>query len=138
MIKSKEDGSVEASLPEALYQAIVRIQAEKSLDWKGGCTRAAELIDSGSESFKKDVRNEALRLHRKELISELNKGRHAIEQNAFQRALERLCIRYPCPTCGKDMIWDPSNENDKRDIMSLLRRGGIDNWHHTGCKPLTR
>lgn len=136
-IKFRDDGTVEALLPKELYMAIVRVQAEEELEWNGSCVRAAELIDSGGEKFKKDVKEEARRLHNRELMQELNKGRLTIANNARESALSLAKIRYPCSVCGKDMVWNLLNDEDKEKIMEVLKKGGIANWQHTTCRTPT-
>jgi len=74
-----DEGGVQAVIPKALYQAIVKVQAAGGLEWEDACVRTAELADHGSKKFKRDVEKEARRLHNSELMTQLNRGRSSIE-----------------------------------------------------------
>lgn len=54
--------------------------------------------------------------------------------NTFKQLYAGGVIFYPCRICGKDMVWHLDREEDRRQIISILERGGIRNWYHTGCK----
>ncbi len=136
-IKFREDGTVEALLPKELYMAIVRVQAAENLDWEHACVRVTELCDSGSEKFTKRVKEEARRLHNRELMTQLNKGRATIESNAMELGKGYAKILYPCSICRKDMTFNLLDAEDKKKIMEMLKQGGIDNWRHTTCRTPT-
>jgi len=135
-IKFRE-GGVEAPIPDSLYRAIIRIQVEKGLSWEEACEKVADLADHGSAKFKKEVKEEARRLHKSELMRQLNKARSTIERNALARGMSYAHLRYPCSVCGKDMVWDLRDEEKKNQLLEILRKGGIDNWCHNSCRTPT-
>ena len=52
-------------------------------------------------------------------------------------AKEGSKIRHPCSVCGGDMVWEIRNEKERAQIMGMLAKGGISNYHHTRCSPQT-
>jgi hypothetical protein len=124
-------------VPRDLYMAIVKVQAAENLNLEQACIRVTELYDHGSEQFTKRVKEEARKLHNRELLTELNKGRKTIEKNAEERGMNYAKILSPCSVCGKNMVFDLLNEQDKKNIMDMLKKGGIDSWQHTRCRTPT-
>ena len=134
-----DDGYAQAFIPERLYREILRRQAGgKGMTWDEACVETAEDADHGSELFGKRVKESARRLHNRELMQQLNKGRETIGNRARESALSVWAkIRYPCSVCGKDMVWDLTDEKEKGQIMGVLKEGGIGNWYHETCKTPT-
>jgi hypothetical protein len=49
--------------------------------------------------------------------------------------LKYALIKSPCAAgCGRNVEFDLLEDSDRRIIMEILRRGGIDEWRHTTCK----
>ncbi len=42
-------------------------------------------------------------------------------------------LKYPCKVCGEPMRFDPSDPNDRKNLIRMLKEGGIQTWAHTAC-----
>ena len=133
-----DEGGVQAIIPKALYQAIVKVQAAGGFEeWDEACVRTAELADHGSKKFEKAVKDKAMSLYRSRHFTEMNKALDARHQSGVEEGKGYAKIRYPCSVCGKDMVWDLTNSDDKEKIMGMLEKGEIKNWQHTTCRTPT-
>lgn len=125
---------VKATVPRALYLAILRIQAADSSDWTPACTKAAALIDSGSERFKKMVRDEVNGRLNSELLTRVNRARKTIEVQAFERAKQGYEIWYYCAQGGERITMFP-NGKDHLAMIELMR---ANQWGHPGYHQRTQ
>jgi hypothetical protein len=135
-IRFMEDGSVEALLPKAFYMALVKVQAERDLGWVEACAKAAELIDSGSTKFKKNVKEEARRLHNSELMRQMNAARETIKEKAWEEGAayarrNQSNFKVPCPRCGKPMRFSDSDAN--WDKVNQILTEAFGSWAHPKC-----
>jgi len=136
-IRFLEDGAVEALLPKAFYLAMIRIQAEKGLDWNEACIFAAELIDSSSARFKREVEKEARRLYNGELMRQMNTARETIKGNAYESGYSsgyeegknEGTAWYFCSVCGKRIDITP-NGKAHASLIEYMRSAG---WGHSNC-----
>ena len=134
-LKSRE-GAVKAEIPRDMYMAVVRLQAAESLDWEDACVRAAQLIDSNSEEFRRAVSREAQRLYKSRFMREVNRARESIRESAWNAGAEYVResednFHVPCSICGKPMHFSSRDQNweeEKRVLHDAFR-----NWHHTSC-----
>jgi hypothetical protein len=124
--------SAKISIPRELRMAIIRLQAEKDLDWPDACKEAAFLIDANREKFKRAVKREAVRIYNKRFFTEMNKARGTIEKEAARRVrVMEDNFRVPCSKCGR-YIYFSSNDNNWKQIRRDLYEG-FEDWHHTRC-----
>jgi hypothetical protein len=126
---SFEGGKVKATIPNALYLAIVRLQGAESLDWASACSLAAERIDANTQAFGKAVEREVLSRHRSKLLTELNKGRKTIEGEAYERAKKRFEVWYLCSVCEERVEILPGSNSHKAIIEHMKQAG----WGHKAC-----
>ena len=136
-LKNRED-AVKAEIPKALYMAIVKLQAAKELDWEDACLKAAQLINSNSEEFKRLVKLEAQRLYKRRFIKELNKARETIRSNAWEAGANWVRnnednFRVPCSICGEPMYFSSNNSNWESEVKPTLYQA-FKNWYHVRCK----
>jgi len=126
---SKSDSSMKMEIPKVLYHAIIRIQAAENLDWDEACVKAATLMDTGSKSFKKEVDKEALRLEKRQFMTQLNTTRDSIKTSAYNEGVNYTRnnednFKVPCSVCGKPMYFsnrDPRWGRSRRLFMKLSR-----------------
>jgi len=98
------DEGVQAIIPKALYQAIVKVQVAGGFEeWDDACLRVAELSDHGSKKFEKAVKEEAMRLYRSRHLVEMNKALYTRHRSGVEEGKAYAKIRYPCSGCGQDM-----------------------------------
>jgi len=136
-LKNRED-AVKAEIPKALYMAIVKLQAAKELDWEDACLKAAQLINSNSEEFKRLVKLEAQRLYKQRFMKELNKARETIRSNAWEAGANGVRnnednFRVPCSICGEPMYFSSNNSNWESEVKPTLYQA-FKNWYHVRCK----
>ncbi len=131
------DEGVQAIIPKALYQAIVKVQAAGNLEWGEACVRTAELSNHGSVKFAKAVKDAAMGLYRSRHFSEMNKALDTRHQSGVEEGKAYAKIRYPCSVCGKDMVWNLTGSEDRENILGMLKKGGIGDWTHVTCKTPT-
>ena len=123
---SKSDSSMKMEIPKVLYHAIIRIQAAENLDWDEACVKAATLMDTGSKSFKKEVDKEALRLEKRQFMTQLNTTRDSIKTSAYNEGLRQFT--YPCNVCRETLYATKDNE-----WKGILEKGYISTWGHAKC-----
>jgi hypothetical protein len=131
--QSSRQKGVRAEIPRELYHAIVKIQAEKDLDFYEAALKAASLIDPNSHLFKQAVNNEAQSLGKSQFLKQLNTAKQTIKvqsQEHVRRSEDNF--RVPCSICGKTMYFSSldSNWKDKRDKLYAT----FGNWCHSPCK----
>lgn len=56
-------------------------------------------------------------------------------KHGYRAGCRDCAIVHPCKFCGKEIAWDLSQGNDRKQIMGILEQGGISDWYHTKCKP---
>jgi len=137
-LKNRE-GAVKCEIPKELYLAIVKLQAAEELDWPEACVKAAQLLNSNSEEFKRLVRVEAQRLYKQRFMSELNKAKETVRSNAWEAGGEWVRenednFRVPCSICGKPMQFSSLDKNWESEIKPTLYQA-FKNWRHTKCAP---
>jgi len=136
-LKNRE-GAVKAEIPKALYMAIVKLQAAEELDWEDACLKAAQLLYSNSEEFKRLVKLEAQRLYKRRFMRELNKARETIRSNAWEAGAEWVRrnednFRVPCSICGEPMYFSSNDSNWESKVKPTLYQA-FKNWYHVRCK----
>jgi Zn-dependent M32 family carboxypeptidase len=129
--------AVKAEMPKELYMAIVKLQAAEELDWREACIKAARLINSNSEEFKRLVQLEAERLYKQRFMRQLNKARETVRSRAWEEAREWIRrtednFRVPCSICGKPMYFSSTQDNWEAQVKPTLYNAFKD-WHHTAC-----
>jgi hypothetical protein len=131
MIDSLEfkGGKVKATIPRELYFEIVRLQGSGDLDWNDACKLGAQRISRNTKEFEAALEREYLSRHRSALMTEFNKGRKTIEENAKQDARKLHEIWFYCSICDERISVTPSGACHKH-IMSHLRESG---WGHAAC-----
>jgi len=94
---------VRAEIPRELYMAIVKLQAAEDLDWPEACIKAARLLNSNSEEFKRIVQLEAERLYKQRLMRQLNKARETVRTTSEYPAgyAESPCTSHPPRRTGR-------------------------------------
>jgi len=129
-----EGDYVKAVMPRELVQEIMRVQAEDDTDFPTACKLVAERANSGSEKFKKKVKDEAERLYRSRHFTEMNKALYTKYVEGVKTGKEYAKISSSCSkNCGKMVIWNLCDERDLGQVYDILRKGGIENWYHTEC-----
>jgi hypothetical protein len=48
--------------------------------------------------------------------------------------IESQTFRSPCRRCGRNLVWDLRDPQDKQQIITILQRGGIGNFCHSRCE----
>ena len=135
--QSSRRKGVRAEIPRELYHVIVKIQAEKDLDFYEAALKAASLIDPNSQLFKQTVHNEALSLGKSQFLKQLNTARQVIRMQGFREGQEHVRrsednFRIPCRICGKPMYFSSLN-SDWKDVRDILY-AAFGNWVHIRCK----
>jgi hypothetical protein len=135
--QSSRRKGVRVEIPRELCHAIVKIQAEKDLDFYEAALKAASLIDPNSQLFKQAVHNEALSLGKSQFLKQLNTARQVIKMQGFREGQEHVRsseenFRVPCSICGKPMYFSSldSNWKDAREYLYAAFR----NSSHARCK----
>ena len=135
-ISFQDDGSVKLVVPEKLYKALVRVQADEDLGFEGACVRAAELIGENSEQRKKEIKREATRLKNSELMETLNKSRESIRKKAWEEGAEHVRenednFMVPCNKCGKPMTFSSTDSEWEKEEKIL--HTAFATWSHVKC-----
>ncbi len=134
MVRSKrKKQSKKISVPWSLYMAIVKLQAEKELDFESACERAGSLLNEKSGKFAQEVQSEANRVYKKRFMEEMNKAKGSwIERGrnaGFSDAENRYKIECSCANCGKSISLLPNSDITNMAIKHLESSG----WRHTQC-----
>ena len=120
-------------VPEVLYRAIIRVQADEGLSWEASCEKVAELAGTGSERFRKRVEEEARRLHNSELMEQLNKARGTVRTSGYNAGYDEASkahhLWYYCAVCGEGIWLEPNSEAHKALIQYMKDHG----WGHQKC-----
>ena len=125
---------VKAVVPRELVQEIMRIQAEEDTDFPTACRLVAERANSGSQKFRKKVKDEAERLYRSRHFTEMNKAMETKREEGVEAGKEYAKIYSQCSKhCGKMVVWDLSNDRQRKEIYEILQKGGIADWQHVVC-----
>ena len=130
---------VKVTIPHELQIEILRIQVEENLSWEDACAKAATLLKTNSEEFKRAVEAEAERRYKSRHMSELDKARKTIEEKAYRKGYEEGYTKamsedhfyVPCSICGKPMHFSSKDVNWE-DVKQVLYNA-FRNWHHTSC-----
>jgi len=130
------DGDVvKAVVPRELAQEIIKVQAAENTDFASACRIVAERAESGSDKFKKDVKNEARRLHNSELMRQMNNARGSMRTTGYnagyQAGKTASEIWYYCKVCNQRIVMSPNN-NDHKAMIKLMNDAG---WGHAACYP---
>ena len=135
---SKHNDSVmRVEIPKELHQAIIRIQADETLDFVDACRKAALLVDPRREEYRKAVEDEANRLAKSRFMKQINKARKTIEDQAYQRGADYVRnsednFHTPCSVCGKPIHFSNSLSNWE-DVRKPLHEA-FSKWYHGNCK----
>lgn len=135
MKKMTGKGNDKYELPRELVQAIIRVQAERNLDWEDACKALALVADPQREEYKKAVRKEALALGRSEMMTSLNKARDTIYSQAYNNGVQstrehETNFSTPCAGCGVPMRFS-SRDTDWPQVHAILNKAFAD-WRHVG------
>ena len=138
---------VKVTIPHELQIEILRIQVEENLSWEDACIKAATLLKTNSEEFKRAVEAEAERRYKSRHMSELDKARKTIEEKAYKKgydegyrkgydegytkAMSEDHFYVPCSICGKPMHFSSKDSNWK-DVKRVLYNA-FRTWAHTAC-----
>jgi hypothetical protein len=133
-----------AKLPRSLRQAVVKIMAERNLDWEPACETAALLIDTNDRVFKAQVDKKANERYNSKFLIQLNKTRSVIKKDAdlisganhkrgydegYSKAKDEFEIGYRCSVCSQAITILPWSDEHKALINYMIEHG----WHHTTC-----
>ena len=139
------DMTFKVEIPWELHQALVRIQAEKDLDFEEACKEASMLVDTRRVEFDRVVNDKADRLAKSRFMQQINKARKTIEDQAYQGGYNvgyqkgvdfvrnnEDNFRVSCPVCGKPMLFSNrlSNWEDVRKSLHEV----FSKWIHGNCK----
>jgi hypothetical protein len=99
--------------------------------------KAATLLNENGPKWKKSVQDEANRIHRSKFMTQFNKARGTIEDNAFKHGFEQGMLNgienfqlwYYCNVCGERVNINPNSEVHKA-IINLLKEK---RWGHVEC-----
>ena len=132
-----EDDEFKVKIPWALHQALIRIQGEGELTFTEGCLKAAVLVDTRREQYKKNVKDEADRLGKSRYMGQLNKARTTVEDSGRKKGENHVRsnednFRVPCSVCGKYMHF--SSKDKEWDAEKKALYPAFANWHHTACE----
>ena len=133
--------TVKTSIPKTLYQAIIRIQAEKDVDFDEACEIAGKLVDPRRNDFEKAVKIETDRRFKSTFMAQLNKAKKTIKNKeweigfqdgykegvdyGYKKASNRF--QYPCNICGEKI---PLSDTTWESASQFLTEKG---WGHTEC-----
>jgi hypothetical protein len=144
--KSRASALVAGSeeMPRVLRQCIVRLMAEKDLDWTPACEAAAILLDGNGKAFKNELQSRANDLYKSRFMSEMNKARGTMKNEAqletiksynkgwsegFAAGKTKYEIAYRCSICDKPMTMVPMGEDHKAMVQLMFDKG----WGHKAC-----
>jgi hypothetical protein len=148
MLSLKGREGVKCEIPRELYMAIVKLQASEELDWLDACVKAAQLLNSNSEEFRRGVEREARRIYNRRFMAQLNKAKMKVWNEGFEagrrNALNSIFSLNPeeaskqglsyalCPYCDKPIygVIVDANDNMGKWVLDKIREAG---WHHTKC-----
>jgi hypothetical protein len=135
-VKRSDRILLKAPIPRALYQAILKIQANEGIDFNKAALKATSLIDLNSERFKEAVQSEASHLARSQFMKQINATRQTIRAQAFKECAENVRrfednFRVPCSICGKPMHFSSRNSNWEK--VKPLLDDAFSDWHHIKC-----
>ncbi len=128
-------------MPRMLRSAIVKVMAEKDLDWVPACEEVALLVDINSNKFKKAVKREAERTYKSRFMTQLNLARGSIRREGFNDGYEdgydggvsagkrRHQIGYSCKVCGQRIDVVPNSDSHKAIVQYMHDHG----WRHSSC-----
>jgi len=126
---------VKVSIPHELQIAIMRIQVEENLTWEEACVKAATLLKTNSEEFKKAVEAEAKRIYKRRFMTQLNKARETIYAKGYEAGYKEAAsedhFHVPCSICGKPMHFSSTDEN--WDKIREVLYNAFKTWAHTSC-----
>lgn len=128
-----KDNKVTAEIPKPLYQAIIRIQGEKDVDFPEACEIAGELVDPRRKDFEKAVKVEVDRRVKSKFMIQVNKAKETISEKKYLEGhyegveVGLNSYRYPCNICGKPI---PLNEKTWEYASQFLTKLG---WGHSSC-----
>jgi hypothetical protein len=128
---------VQCTIPYTLYRAIATIQVDGGLDWDAACVKAAELMNTGSETFIRRVAEEANRLYDARFMTEVNKARATIKKKAWQEGADYVRknednFHVPCSICVKPMPFSSRDGKWAEERKTLYE--AYKTWYHTSCK----
>lgn len=130
--------TVKTSIPKSLYQAIIRIQAEKDVDFEKACEIAGELVDPRRKDFEKAVKIQVDRRYKSELMTQVNKAKKTISEQKYNEGFiegyndRDSELTVPCNVCQKEMILsDNMRESAKEYLISKK-------WGHAKCHEQTK
>lgn len=115
--------------------AIVKIQADKNLDWNEACIFVSNLIDTNSKAFNERVDAEAERRYKSRHMKELNKARETIEKKVREYIIKNEDhFRVPCKICGEFMYFSNFDENWESKVKPILYGAFAERgWGHIKC-----
>jgi flagellar biosynthesis/type III secretory pathway protein FliH len=132
---------VKAVIPNELARAIMKVMAEENLDLPSACKVFVERANSGSEKFKRDVMDQARKLHNSELMKQINSARATIRaqsyndghqagyKKGYDSAKAKYEIWYFCDVCNGRLTVSP-NDGDHNAVIESLKEKG---WGHASC-----
>ena len=125
---------VRAVVPRELAQEIIRVQSEEDTDFPTACKLVAERANVGSAKYRKAVKAESERTYRSRHFKEMNKSLLTKYEEGVEHGKEYAKIRSECSNhCGNDLVWDLTDDTDRKEIYGILQKGGIANWSHKTC-----
>jgi hypothetical protein len=128
-------------IPRELAQEIIKVQGTEDTDFETACKIVAKRANSGSEKFRKDVMDEARRLHNSKLMKQMNAARRTIRsggynaghqvgyQTGYQAGKAANEIWYYCDVCSGRLTVDQNGEDHKKLIGYMKDHG----WGHVSC-----
>jgi len=125
------------AIPRTLRQAVIKIMAEKDLDWSQACEVAAMLIDSNGKEFQSMVKREADRTYKSRFMSEMNKARVSVRSGGYwegyadgnEAGKKEAEITYRCNLCNEPILMLPNSESHKAMVQYMYDHG----WGHSSC-----
>ena len=132
-----KNGAYKVEIPRELYMAIVKIQAEKDLDWYDACIEASRLVTTNREEVEKLAEKKARELYNSKFMSQLNKARRKVWEDGYEKGygdgyrVEHFTV--PCCVCGgPTLITSENREQWEKEVKPILYKA-FSNWGHKEC-----